>query len=140
MRESSSNLGRARNVAIATYQVAGMTTLHIAIDRFAATPLHRQISEGLRLAVLDGRLRPGQRIPSSRTLAGELEVSRLPVLTAYENLLHEGYLEGRVGSGTFVSTTLPEHLLQSPASSPPAALSALAPRGTRHPARATRPS
>ena len=58
-----------------------MTTLHLVIDRFAATPLHRQISEGLRQAILSGRLRPGQRIPSSRTLATELQVSRLPVLS-----------------------------------------------------------
>ena len=108
-----------------------MATLHLVIDRLAETPLHRQISDALRLAILEGRLRPGQRIPSSRTMATELEVSRLPVLTAYEELLHEGYLEGRVGSGTFVSATPPDHLLQSPALPP-------APRGrggraSRHP-------
>src|SRR3954449_5213070 len=96
-----------------------MTTLHLPIDRSSATPIHRQIYEALRRAVLDGRLRPGQRIPSTRALAVELAVSRLPVLTAYDQLLHERYLEGRVGSGTFVSAAIPDDLLCPPV--PPAA-------------------
>ena len=80
-----------------------MTTLHLPLDRASPNPLHRQIYDGVRRAILDGRLRPGQRLPASRTLAEELGVSRLPVLSAYEQLLHEGYLAARIGSGTFVS-------------------------------------
>ena len=91
-----------------------MTTLHLPIDRSSRVPIHRQIYDGLRRAILDGLLRPGQRVPSTRALAVELDVSRLPVLTAYEQLLHECYLDGRVGSGTFVSATLPDDLLGSP--------------------------
>jgi GntR family transcriptional regulator/MocR family aminotransferase len=86
---------------------------HLPLDRNAGIPLHRQIYDGLRRAILDGLLRPGQRVPSTRVLALELEVSRLPVLTAYEQLLHEGYLEGRVGAGTFVSEALPDDALRS---------------------------
>ncbi|HET9276257.1 MAG TPA: PLP-dependent aminotransferase family protein [Gemmatimonadales bacterium] len=92
-----------------------MTTLHLVVDRGAALPIHRQIYRGLRQAILDGRLRPGQRIPSTRVLADELDVSRLPVLTAYEQLLHERYLEGRIGSGTYVSAEIPDDLLRPPA-------------------------
>ena len=51
--------------------IPGMTTLHLPVDRFSSTPIHRQISEGLRRAILDGRLRPGRRIPSTRALAVE---------------------------------------------------------------------
>jgi len=69
-----------------------------------ARPLYRQIYDGYRTAILEGRLRAGQRIPSTRALARELGISRLPVLTAFEQLLHEGYLEGRAGSGTFVAS------------------------------------
>jgi GntR family transcriptional regulator/MocR family aminotransferase len=58
-------------------------------------------------------MRPGQRVPSTRELAVDLGVSRLPVLYAYEQLRHEGYLEGRKGSGTFVSKALPESMLNS---------------------------
>jgi len=74
----------------------------LPVDRTSGVPLHRQIYDGLRRAILGGMLRAGQRVPSTRALALELEVSRFPVLAAYEQLLHEGYLEGRVGSGTFV--------------------------------------
>ena len=63
--------------------------------------------------ILDGVLRSGQRVPSTRALAVELGVSRIVALTAYEQLLHEGYLTGRVGSGTFVSAGLPDDALRS---------------------------
>src|SRR5437868_13823658 len=56
---------------------------------------------------MDGQLRPAQLIPSSRELARELRVSRLPVLNAYAQLIAEGYLESRAGSGTFVASSLP---------------------------------
>ena len=106
-----------------------MTTLHLPVARSSGIPLHRQIYEGLRRAILDGRLRPGQRVPSTRALAVDLGVSRLPVLTAYDQLLHERYLEGRVGSGTFVSGAIPDDLLRPPES--PAA--APGPCSTRRP-------
>lgn len=80
----------------------------IAIDRRAAKPLQRQIYDGYRAAIMEGRLRPSQRIPSSRALASELGVSRFPVLNAYAQLLAEGYLESRVGAGTVVSSSLPQ--------------------------------
>jgi len=108
-----------------------MTTLHLPIDRAAAAPLHRQIHDAMRRAILDGRLRPGQRVPATRALAVELGVSRLPVLTAYGQLLHEGYLEGRAGSGTFVGAALPDDLLK-----PPASAAAPARRAARPPLRA----
>ena len=100
-----------------------MSTLHLTVDRNVDVPIHRQIYDGLRQAILDGRLRPGQRIPSSRGLATDLGVSRLPVLSAYEQLLHEGYLTGRVGSGTFVSEAVPDDLLHSVAATGRAASS-----------------
>ena len=110
-----------------TRYIAAMTTLLLHIDRSSGAPLHRQIYDALRGAILDGLLRPGQRVPSTRALAVELHVSRLPVLSAYDQLLHEGYLVGRVGSGTYVSAALPDDLLRS--SGPPAAT--IRPRAVR---------
>jgi GntR family transcriptional regulator/MocR family aminotransferase len=78
----------------------GAVPLLIPFDRDASTPYYRQVYDGVRAAILDGRLGPGQRLPSTRALARELGVSRLPVLNAYEQLLHEGYLTGRIGAGT----------------------------------------
>lgn len=85
----------------------------LPIDRELATPLQQQIYDGIRNAILAGLLRAGQRVPSTRALATDLRVSRLPVLTAYDQLLHEGYLEGRIGSGTFVSVSVPDDALRS---------------------------
>jgi GntR family transcriptional regulator/MocR family aminotransferase len=79
---------------------------HLPIDRDSRVPLYQQIYEGYRRAILAGHLRPGQRIPSTRALAAELGVSRLPVLAAYEQLLNEGYFAGRRGSGTYVNADL----------------------------------
>ena len=88
-----------------------MTNLLLSIDRAGPAPLHRQVYDGLRRAILDGRLRPGEQVPPTRALAAELGMSRLPVLGAYDQLLHEGYIVGRTGSGTFVSDSLPDDAL-----------------------------
>ncbi|HEY2797851.1 MAG TPA: PLP-dependent aminotransferase family protein [Thermoanaerobaculia bacterium] len=82
----------------------------IVIDRECGRPLNRQIYEGYRDAIVERRLRPGQRIPPTRSLAKELRVSRLPVLNAFEQLLAEGYFESRPGSGTFVASSVPDDL------------------------------
>ena len=111
-----------------------MTTLHLPVERDSGVPLHRQIYEGIRRAILDGLLRSGQRVPSTRALAAELGVSRLPVLTAYDQLLHERYLEGRTGSGTYVSASLPDDLLRS-SDKPMSGTRAPSPRANRTSAR-----
>ncbi len=80
----------------------------IAVDRKSAVPLHRQIYDSFRAMILDGRLQSGQQIPSTRALARELGISRIPVLEGYAQLLAEGYLEGRHGAGTFVAHVLPD--------------------------------
>jgi GntR family transcriptional regulator/MocR family aminotransferase len=80
----------------------------IALDRECSRALHAQIYDGYRSAIVAGNLRGGQRVPSTRVLASELGVSRFPVLTAYSQLLAEGYFESRVGSGTTISNCLPE--------------------------------
>jgi GntR family transcriptional regulator/MocR family aminotransferase len=74
----------------------------------AGAPLYRQLTDWFRQAILDGRLRPSQRVPSSRSLAKELGISRIPVLSAYEQLQAEGYLETTVGAGTRVANAIPK--------------------------------
>ena len=81
------------------------------VDRSAASPLHQQVYQGYRAAILRGDLRPGDQISSSRVFAVELRISRFPVLNGYAQLLAEGYLESRIGAGTFVSSSLPEQLM-----------------------------
>ncbi|MFZ0276753.1 MAG: PLP-dependent aminotransferase family protein [Candidatus Sulfotelmatobacter sp.] len=82
----------------------------IVIDRRAPQALHRQIYDAYRAAIVDRSLRAGQRVPSTRVQALELGISRIPVLTAYAQLLAEGYFESRVGAGTVVSRSLPDQV------------------------------
>jgi GntR family transcriptional regulator/MocR family aminotransferase len=89
------------------------------IDRRARTPLHQQIYEHWRDGVLSGRFRPGERVQSTRELAETLGLSRITVTAAYDQLIAEGYLESKRGSGTFVCRELPD---QRPRPARPAAV------------------
>jgi DNA-binding transcriptional regulator YhcF (GntR family) len=75
-------------------------------------PIYRQLYEWFRGAITGGQLKPGQRVPSTRNLAVELKVSRIPVSSAYEQLRAEGYLETFVGAGTCVARSIPTDALQ----------------------------
>src|SRR5215469_8406086 len=88
----------------------------VALDGKRDAALHRQLYDGIRSAILTGRLGPGQRVPSTREMARSLRVSRTTVTQSYDELLSEGYLEAVVGSGTFVCKELPEELLRARAS------------------------
>jgi GntR family transcriptional regulator/MocR family aminotransferase len=72
----------------------------------SGVPLFRQLYTGLRAAILRGAFRAGEKLPSSRELAEQLGISRTVVLLAYDQLLAEGYLVGRKGSGTYVSSAV----------------------------------
>jgi GntR family transcriptional regulator/MocR family aminotransferase len=79
------------------------------------TPLHRQLYEGIRSTILSGQLPPGTQLPATRALAADLGLSRTTVMAAFDQLLAEGYIEGRHGSGTYISSLLPEQLLHAEA-------------------------
>src|SRR5579884_3281623 len=100
----------------------------IQVQKGSSNSLYRQVYEGYRQAIVDGSLRAGQRIPSTRVLALELGISRMPVLSAYAQLLAEGYFEARVGAGTFVSSSLPDQLISSGNGRAPAADTRSTPR------------
>jgi len=90
----------------------------LLLDTASPAPLHRQLYEGLRRAILGRQLRAGRRLPSTRVLAAELAVSRNTVLAAFDQLLAEGYLEGKAGSGTYVTHSLPDDSLKAPPRTP----------------------
>ncbi|PZG32960.1 GntR family transcriptional regulator, partial [Spongiactinospora gelatinilytica] len=75
--------------------------IHISLD--GPGDLAARIYRGIQDAILDGRLRPGERLPPTRTLARGLDVSRNTASVAYERLTAEGFLVARAGAGTFVS-------------------------------------
>ncbi len=82
----------------------------VNLDRSAPVPLHRQLYLALREKILSGILLPGDRLPSSRVLADDVNLARNTVVNAYNQLISEGFLDSTVGSGTIVSASLPEEL------------------------------
>src|SRR5665647_670996 len=89
-------------------RTAGDVTLPLAIDRADPRPLPRQLADELRTAIGNGLVAAGEPVPASRALAQRLGVSRGTVVSAYDQLLAEGYLLGRVGHGTVVNPALRE--------------------------------
>jgi GntR family transcriptional regulator / MocR family aminotransferase len=85
---------------------AGALLSSIRIDRNRQRKISIQLYMGLRDIILSGGVLPGERLPASRTLAREMEVSRTTVIEALDRLIAEGLLESRVGAGTFVSEAL----------------------------------
>lgn len=98
-------------------QDIGHVHIPLHLRRDGTLTFQEQIYRQIRDAILGGRMPRGLKLPSSRDMARDLEVSRNTVTLAFSWLLNEGYLESRVGAGTFVSCTLPEEALNS---SPPA--------------------
>jgi GntR family transcriptional regulator/MocR family aminotransferase len=87
------------------------TALTIPLDEGSSLSLQQQLYTRLRDDILARRLRPGERLPPSRTLAAQLAVSRTTVVLVYDQLVAEGYAEARQGAGTFVSRQIPDEAL-----------------------------
>ncbi|HEY2442235.1 MAG TPA: PLP-dependent aminotransferase family protein [Streptosporangiaceae bacterium] len=107
--------------------------LLVRLDRSASEPLRAQLEASLREAVRGGRLRAGERLPSSRELARELGVSRGMVQDCYGQLLAEGYLTSRTGSATRVAGLGAPHAGDQPAAGPAIVPPAAPGPGRQHP-------
>jgi len=82
--------------------------------RSRGAPATHWLYDSLRTAILEGRLALGSRLPTTRELARQYGLARGTVVTAFENLKAEGYVNATVGSGTYVACVLPESLLVAP--------------------------
>lgn len=80
--------------------------------RNSGTSAYRWLYSALRASILEGRLCRGSQLPATRDLATQYGLSRGTIVRAFEELKSEGYLEGSMGSGTYVSKVLPDELLQ----------------------------
>ncbi len=101
----------------------------IHVDQTSGIALHRQIYDAIRGAILSGRLRSGEKLPSTRALSKTLGIARATVTMSFDSLLSEGYIEASVGAGTFVSRALPEELMLPPVQTvDPALLEASTPK------------
>ena len=94
--------------------VGGALVPTLSIDRWDRATITVQLVSALRKLILSGQLRAGDRLPASRTLAQDQGVSRTTAINAYEQLTAEGLIESHVGSGTYVSDTIPAPAPQAP--------------------------
>lgn len=79
------------------------TNITIALDREGEEPIYRQLIRHVRMQIESGVLRAGTRLPASRDLARQLNISRISVVNAYAELRAQGYLSAHAGRGTFVA-------------------------------------
>jgi GntR family transcriptional regulator/MocR family aminotransferase len=105
--------------------------LHSRLDRAHAEPMYRQVLDLMQQAILTGQLAPGTKLPSSRTLATDLEIARNTVLHVYDQLTAEGYVISSTGSGTYVADTRPQETAPHLNGSGPRKPCALSRRGAR---------
>lgn len=88
-------------------------TLGLAIDEASSVPVYQQIAAQLRREIEDGERSPGERLPAIRALAAELGVHRDTVALAYESLSERGWVEARIGAGTYVRSTVTPRTLRA---------------------------
>ena len=88
--------------------------LGLVLDPASRVPLHKQIGQQIRAAILERRLAPGLKLPSSRLLAAELGCARGTILLAMDQLAAEGYVVTQAASGLSVAANLPDEMLVSP--------------------------
>src|SRR5258707_13294870 len=88
-------------------------SLELALpERDVGQSVGHWLYDALRTEILEGRLHPGARLPATRDLARQYGLARGTIVNAFDQLASEGYVEGAVGSGTYVSKVLPDKLLQ----------------------------
>jgi GntR family transcriptional regulator/MocR family aminotransferase len=100
--------GKPSNLYIMSSPVFKITTSLLSIDKHAAEPVYLQIANQLMALIREGRLQAGRRLPGTRQLADLMDIHRKTVVQAYDELLLQGWLESRAGSGTYVARQLPD--------------------------------
>ena len=86
--------------------------MEIIISNNANKPIYEQITSQIKSMIMSGELKPGEAIPSMRSLAKSIHVSVITVQKAYEDLQRDGFIETGVGRGSFVSTQNKEFYLE----------------------------
>lgn len=94
-------------------QIEELPLVGFQLDLDSDTPLYKQLYNLIREAILSRRLKGNQKLPGTRTLSRELKISRNTVVLAFEQLMIEGYITGKIGAGTYVTNDIPDNLLKS---------------------------
>lgn len=78
--------------------------MDIIISNSTSKPIYEQITSQIKQMIMTGELKPGESIPSMRSLAKSLHISVITVQRAYEDLQRDGFIETTIGRGSFVSS------------------------------------
>ncbi len=92
-------------------QIEELPLVSIHLDSSSDTPMYKQLYTLIREAILSGRFKGGQKLPGTRTFSSELKISRNTVVQAFEQLMIEGYISGRIGAGTYITKEIPDKFL-----------------------------
>lgn len=93
-------------------EIAEIPFVCICIDSPSSVAPYKQLYNLIRESILTGRLKGGLKLPGTRTLAKEFKISRNIIILAFEQLITEGYIEGKTGKGTFVTDDIPDKLIK----------------------------
>ena len=85
----------------------GCGTIRFSLDQTDGAPIYRQIIQQIEYAILSGRMQPGDRLPTIRSLAVELKTNPNTIAKAYGELELRGILATQVGSGTYIADKKP---------------------------------
>ena len=94
-------------------QIEELPLVSFHLNFSSSVPLYKQLYNLLREAILTGRFKGGQKLPGTRTFSIELNISRNTVVQAFEQLMIEGYLTGKIGAGTYISKDIPDKFITS---------------------------
>ena len=92
-------------------QIDELPLVGIHIEFNSVVPLYKQLYNFIREAILSRRLKGGQKLPGTRTFSSELNISRNTVVQAFEQLMIEGYINGKIGAGTYITNDIPDKFL-----------------------------
>jgi len=81
--------------------------IHFSLDQANGTPIYRQIIQQIEYAILSGRMKSGDKLPTIRSLAVELKINHNTISHAYDELVIRGILETHAGGGTYISSKKP---------------------------------
>ena len=95
------------STSIAQAKTVSQEAVNFTLDTVNGAPIYRQIIQQIEYAILSGRIQPGDRLPTIRSLAVELKTNPNTIAKAYNELEIRGILETQVGSGTYISDKKP---------------------------------
>jgi len=106
-KDNKSQAGAKSHIVKGNDEAAAFRSINFSLDQSNGTPIYRQIIQQIEYAILSGRMKPGDKLPTIRSLAVDLKTNPNTIAKAYGEMEIRGVLETQVGSGTYISDKKP---------------------------------